>query len=762
MEFPVDGLEATFRQALKEGDVVLSAPTGSGKSTRVPTWCPGRVLVVEPRRIACRTLAGWVARQLGSEVGQEVGYCVRFDSRSSSRTRIHFVTPGVALGYAGSGELAGFDTVVVDEFHERGLETDLFVPLVKKLCPRTHLVVMSATLDGASLSSRLSARWLKAEGRRFEVEVDYLGGAEIPSGRGLPERVTGAIQRALAETDGNVLVFLPGMKAISEVANRVRNAPVVRLHGSFSHAEQDRAFQEGERRVILSTNVAESSVTVPGVTAVVDSGLVKQHIHRGGYSTLATVPVSQASAEQRRGRAGRVAPGRCYRLWSAEGELPATTPPELCRVELTELLLWIAAVGLTVEQLDFVDHPPAFALERARHRLQGWGAFDDQGRLSPRGKAMSALPLPAELAHLLVEAPPELLPDLCDLCAVIESRSGFFLFSNNEDVLEARRTQLAGPPPIASMLALRHGKVKEHHLHPDALAQARQVAQQLRALTQAPQGEEQPRRELARFLVERLPERAYVKRKQREAWGNGSNEVRLGREATLPEGVQAALMLEIEPIAGRGLGTELRGRNPLPCTFTMLLEAGLGEREVVAPGLRDGEVVADLKVTYAGRTLGRLEQTLTGPSLRAALAELILTDQLLAPAGSELRQALFYHNLAQALEGGSEVVEARPWLLSRLEELGVQEQADWSLLGPEDLAFPGVDSWQLEELARKYPASFSSGSARFEVEYRPARRLVILHWQSGLRNAPLSPAMLPRWNDWKVKLDERGRVTDVR
>ncbi len=765
-EFPVDTLRETFQKETVHGNLVVSAPTGSGKSTRIPLWCPRPVLVVEPRRIACRTLAGWVAHQLDQKPGQQVGYSVRFESRQSEQTDILFVTPGVALGYAATGELDRFATVVVDEFHERGVETDLFVPMVRRLHPEKLLVVMSATLDGHRLSQALEARWLRAEGRLFEVEVIYLGGCEVPSGKGLADRVASGVKRALAETDGNVLVFLPGMKAISEAAQRIRGAPVVKLHGSFSHQEQDRAFQSGPRQVILSTNVAESSVTVPGVTAVVDAGLVKQHLHRGGHSALATVPISNASAEQRRGRAGRLCPGRCYRLWSELAELPASTPPELLRIELTELALWTASVGLKSEELPFVDPPPAFALANAQARLTRWKALEE-GKITDRGQRLVKLPLPAELAHLLVDAPAELLADLCDLCAVLEARSSLFLMTRDEEQLQHRKEELSGSGPVSSILALRRGEPQRHHLHPDALSQARKVAQQLRNLVstrplqedreQTPAG-----KTLAAYLAQRWPERAYVKRKSREAWANGENEVRLARSTVLPEGTQAVIMLEIEPVAGKGLGIDLRGRDPLPTTFSTLLQAGLGEREVANPTIRDGLVTADVKITYGGRVLGRLSQQLEGSLLRRAGTELILAGKLLEPAGRELETAFFYWSLQQELAGDQPQQSATDWLLNRLAELGVERPEDLDLLEPTDLEFDRLQQWEKEKLEQQYPASFSSGSARFAVEYQPRLRKVVLHWQSGLKNAPLSQAMLPRWNGWRVQINERGRLTNVR
>lgn len=767
--FPVDALEERFLELVPSTDLVLSAPTGSGKSTRVPLWCRGlgRVLVVEPRRIACRTLAGWVAGQLDEKPGASVGYAVRFESRPG--VSVEFVTPGVALGWAVEGRLGDYAVLVVDEFHERGWQVDLFLALARRLAPQLRLVVMSATLEGARLARRLDAEWLAGEGRMHPVDVVYAGEVEVPSGKRLPDRVVRAVRRAFAETGGNVLVFLPGMRAISECANRLNDLPVVRLHGSFSHQEQDRAFQEGPRKVILSTNVAESSVTVPGVTAVVDAGLVKQFIHRGGHSALATVAVSQASADQRRGRAGRVCPGVCYRLWSEQGKLESSTAPELSRIELTDLVMWTAAAGLSVQELDFVDPPPEFAVERAVERLERWGLIDSAG-LTELGRRVSRLPLPVERGQLLAGAPPELAADVADLCAALESRNDLFRKLTRlpqtelDAVVAAREKELGSSPPLQAISALRSGDPARHHLDPAALEEARRIADQLRALSQTPASQGRPDSAgLARYLLERWPERAFVRRKTREAWANGECEVVLAKGLTLREGTQAAVMLEIEPVEERGLRTRLVARNPLPVSFALMAAAGLGTPRVESAVIEGERILAEVSLEYAGRELGRDRREVAGRELRQAFTRLVLEGRLLGEAGARLREEVQAWNLWRALEGEkSSPVVAEVWLLERLAELGLEEQEDWPLVSAGDLAFPGLPAWEREKLESRYPHTFSAGAARYSVEYQVERGRVVLHWQSGHKNAPVSPSLLPRWNGWKVQLNERGRLTTLR
>lgn len=761
---PIDELESAFRG--HSGHLVVTAPTGSGKSTRVPQWCEPPVLVVEPRRLACRRLAHWIAESRGEVAGQSVGFSVRFEQKMSAQTQIFFVTPGVALNYAAEGRLQDFSTVVIDEFHERGLETDLFLPLVQERHPQARLVVMSATLEGQRLADHLGARLLEGHGSLHPVEVQYCKSPEVPTGKDLAARVARECRRAWNDEQGVVLAFLPGMRDISEVASRLSGLPVVKLHGSFSHQEQDRAFQDEQPKIVLSTNVAESSVTVPGVTAVVDSGLVKQFIHRAGHSALTTVPISWASADQRKGRAGRLRPGRCYRCWHQAAELPSTTPPELQRLALDEVVLRAAAAGARFKQLRFLDPPPEFALEEALERLRSWGALDHQERLTDFGQRLSRIPLPAEKARLLLAAPETLSGDVADLLAVLESRSSLFLFSSKDEVLEARKEELPGSAPISSILALRRGQARRHHLSQESLQQTRKVAQQLRELRGLGKaGEERPQeRELVHFLASHWPERAFVKRKKREAWGNGSQEVRLSRSEQVPDGIQAALMLEIEPVAGRGLGVDLRARYPLPCSFSQLRKAGLGEPVLGSFRVtEEGGLTADLEYRFADRTLGKEESEPVGGPLRQAVVQLIQRGKLFRGYLREVEEALFYHDLEQAFEEGEERhTEVAEYLLQRLEELGVHRWEDRLLLEPDDLLPPDPEPWNREQLKERFPMEFHSGEALYRLQYRPSPGRVTLNWVTGTKNAKLNPRFLPRWENWPVWLDERGRKTKIR
>ncbi|MBB5660877.1 ATP-dependent helicase HrpB [Brevundimonas halotolerans] len=408
--------------------VVLGAPPGAGKTTGVPLALldseigrAGTILVLEPRRLAARAAAERMADMRGEPVGETVGYRTRLQSRVGPKTRIEVITEGIfTRRIIADPGLEGVSAVLFDEFHERSLDADLGLALARQtqelLRPDLKLVVMSATLNVASMVRVLDGPpVIEAEGRAFPVETVHLG--STPSER-LEVAVARAVRRALGETGGSVLVFLPGQseihrtgRALSE-AKLPSNVEVVALYGGLERAAQDRALSApppGQRRVILASAVAETSLTLPGITAVVDSGLsrVPRFDPASGLTRLATVRVSRASADQRRGRAGRVGPGTCYRLWDEEqsrGLIPEQ-PAEILEADLTGLALDLARWGArSAEGLALIDPPPAGAFAEARAVLTRLGALDDRGDLTPHGRRMAELPMSPRLAHMVAVA----------------------------------------------------------------------------------------------------------------------------------------------------------------------------------------------------------------------------------------------------------------------------------------------------------------------------------------------------------------------
>lgn len=434
---PVHAVLGTLRDALaRHGRAVLVAPPGAGKSTVVPLalleepWVRGgRILLLEPRRLAARAVAGRMAQLLGEAVGQTVGYRMRMETRVGPRTRLVVVTEGVLTRMLQQDAgLDGVAAVVFDEFHERSLQADLGLALVLEartlLVPSLRVLVMSATLDGAAVAALLDeAPVVRAEGRVHPVAVHYLGqGLPVlpgADGRLAMAPVARAVQRALAQHDGDVLVFLPGAPEIRRLQRLLEPAvpPGVQVHalyGELAAEVQQQALRPaaaGRRKVILATNVAETSVTIDGVTVVVDTGLARRALFDPGtgMSRLATVRISRASAGQRAGRAGRTAPGVAWRLWGegAHAGLAAHTPPEILVTDLAPLALELAAWGTRdTATLRLSDAPPAAPLAQARALLRRFRALDATGAITAHGRAMLATGLHPRLAHMLVGAAP--------------------------------------------------------------------------------------------------------------------------------------------------------------------------------------------------------------------------------------------------------------------------------------------------------------------------------------------------------------------
>jgi len=552
-ELPIrESLEA-LKAALREhANVVLEAPPGAGKSTVVPLalldapWLRDRkILMLEPRRLAARAVAQRMAGTLGENVGETVGYRMRLETRVSARTRIEVVTEGILNRLLQADPaLEDVALIIFDEFHERSLNADLGLALCldsqTALGTDLKILVMSATLDGVSVAKLLasvpqaSAPVITSMGRSFPVDIRHLGKGlpVLPSDAESVERLAGlAVLRALRECEGDMLVFLPGMGEIRRVKDFIESAPdfiasraqALALHGDLSLEAQDEALRENSsvRRVILSTNIAETSLTLPGIRIVIDSGLVRRSVFdpASGMSRLETRRISRASAAQRAGRAGRVAAGVCYRLWSegAERSLNAHTPPELVDADLMPLALDLAEWGvIEPTALRWLDVPPRAVLDSARDTLRALGALDPQSRITTHGRAMASWPVHPRLAHLLIES---------RRCGVEHEGAKLAALLTERDIL--RR---ADDIDVAARLALLDRAASGFGIDQAALARARRLSTQFeKRLIATPETSQGARLDVGGLLALAYPDRIA----QRRAGGVGKFLLTSGKGALI-------------------------------------------------------------------------------------------------------------------------------------------------------------------------------------------------------------------------------------
>lgn len=515
----------SIREALKDAcsrvrRIVLQAPTGSGKSTQIPQMildgglvpADSQIVVLQPRRLPTRMLAARIAHERGQKLGDEVGYQIRFDRVESESTRIKFVTEGLLLRQMMSDPtLKGVGALVFDEFHERNINSDLALAMARRIQETTRpdllLVVMSATLDTESLTGWLQpCETLSVEGRLFPIEIEYAGRA----GDRPWDDVAAAFRKAYkAEPSGDFLVFMPGGYEITKTIAAIAGTPegrecvVLPLHGELPPAEQDRAVEpdpDGRRKVVVATNVAETSLTIDGVRVVIDAGLARVarwDAHRG-FNTLLIEPISRASADQRAGRAGRTAPGRCIRLWSRSDHdaKPARELAEIRRVELAETILLLKAGGAgDLDEFPWFEKPEAKSLARATELLADLGALDVSGNLTPTGRRMAQFPLHPRYSRMMMAAHERGCVSAVALIAALTQGRDIMLRLNDRRADEERE-QLLGDTDsdffhrltllgIARKQNFDFGVCSRYGIHAQGARQADKLAEQFMRIARA-------------------------------------------------------------------------------------------------------------------------------------------------------------------------------------------------------------------------------------------------------------------------------------
>jgi len=696
ISLPIDAVLPALRETLENRDeAVLEAPPGAGKTTRVPLalldapWLAGQtILMLEPRRLAARAAAERLASELGEKVGETVGYRIRLDSKVGPNTRIEVVTEGILTRRLQSDPaLEGVGLLIFDEFHERSLDADLALALslngreLLRDDPPLKILLMSATLEGERLSRLLDdAPVVSSEGRMHPVDIRW--GRPFQPGEFIEPRVVDNVLLALAEQPGSVLVFLPGQAEIRRVHQSLQDALGERpdillcpLHGELDLNAQRAAIDppaKGLRKVVLATNIAETSLTIDGVRVVIDAGLarVPRFDPGSGMTRLDTQRISRASATQRAGRAGRLEPGVCYRLWSEaqHDQLAAHGSAEILQADLAGLALQLARWGVTPDQLRWLDQPPAAAFSQAQDLLARLGAFKPGSRdnLGDHGQAMAELPAHPRIAHLLLRGQDLGLATMaCDVAALLGERD----------------IQRGGGADLHSRLALVSGENKASRSGQGGVQRARQLARQYRGLLRGKPGaavaDPDHPRWLGALLALAYPDR--VAQQRREG----------GAEYRLANG-RAALFVEVDAL--------------MKCPWLVI--ADLGSRQ----GQREERIylAAEFEPALLGNVLAEqvervdiLDWDEREQVLRAErqlkVGELVLSREPLPGLDDEARaRALIGLVRRKGLNLLTWTPELRQWqarvALLRQLDLGKEGQSEWPDLGDEAL-LASLEDW---------------------------------------------------------------------
>ncbi|MFA0525261.1 helicase-related protein [Vibrio sp. 10N.222.52.C3] len=788
---PIDAYQNVFHEQIANSHLVVEAETGSGKSTRLPLWASqhGRVLVVEPRRIACTSLAKYLAQRSGEKLGSKVGYAIKLESEYNEQTNVVFVTPGIALRWLSEDGLASFDVIVVDEFHERRWDIDLLVAILKQKASH-RLVITSATIEGERLAQYLDANRISCEGRTYQVEIEHRANESrtLPDIRHLEQRIAEEVNHQLIASSGDMLVFLPGKKEIVQCEQALAKNPdiqVVKLHASVSDTERDSALSgrnintegNGLRKVILATNVAETSLTIPDIGVVIDSGLERRTVQRNGRTTLMLKSISRASAKQRAGRAGRVMDGVCVRLYGEHAALELVTPPELQREELTEPMLAAACCGSPLESLSFLDPIPEKSLNSATQTLLTMEAINADHQVTEHGKKLYPLPIDALYADIVTRIKTKALKEaMVDLTAALSVPARLYQLPNNAEHLEALAQQEKEGCDLSLLIQIVRGREYPHlDIDQQALNEAQGLAKQMREVFELPQLEVASRFqriELLKTIVNLHPELVFVRRlKRKEAFANGVLEVVLGRQNRFPDNAQAMLVLDTHSLPGRGVKQTLTlATVTTPIPLELLIDAELGEWEQGETVVNDDGVFTEMALVYAGRTITTKLVAAEGQLSLKPIVDLVLNGEQL-PGFAKARTQEIKHWQLYVKLGLDEQTKYTPeieninfelWFIEQLEVLGVTDVSELEMFDHADIPFDGIPTWLYSEFSEKYPFALSLADLQLDVEYLPARKLIYVHYQSGSRKLSPKRWELPTWSGWRIQFKKASRIIDIK
>lgn len=777
---PINAIHSDFCSLICHKNLVVKSETGSGKSTHLPLWAAeyGRVLVIEPRRIACTALAEYLAEQRKEKVGDSIGYAIKLDSQYSDQSQVIFVTPGVALKWFMEDKLAHFDIVMIDEFHERRWDSDLLLSLLN-----THnkhrLLLTSATMESERLAQYIDGVVLKAEGRQYPVSFSFLATQSqlMPSGKDLESRIVSTLQEALLNgQEGDVLIFLPGKKEITQCVQMASSLfpelDMIPLYAGVSDELRQRALSQSKKqRVIFSTNVAETSLTIPNITLVIDSGLERRTHQRNGRTALALHSISKASADQRAGRAGRTQAGHAIRLYGQHAPLELMTPPELQREELVEPVLAAASCGSVLCELSFLEPLPEKALGLAETKLQTMLALDDNKAITEYGLRLFPLPIDTLFAHLIsiIEGKAE-KETVVDLVSALSASQKLYSFEKSEMALDSFLRWNPKRCDVVTLVSLLRGHdCAGLVINEEVLKEAKALSEQIRHELELPSLEVSSRLKRESVLaqiVHKLPELVYVRRKKRrEAFGNGYQEVVLGRESVFSQTEEAAIVFDQFSLPGRGSKQVMTIATVLtPIDMVLLIDGGLAEIQM-------GELVSHgdiLQVERHHYYANRLIHTdYCEPENEASIPAIVgqvKKGQLFPGFRHDIETKIAAWTLYCQLNGNRKANELtfESWFTEQLGELGITSLDEMALFDESDFVFNGIPEWEWDEFISKYPQQVLLPELALTVEYFTFSKRLVLHYKMGGRKGELKRWELPSWTGWKIQYKKASRVIDIK